>query len=133
MLYIQTPVTNNPKFIEMQHMTLKRFVKDDYKFIVYNDAKDWPEFSNHYDSTVRKEIMKTCERLNIQCINLPNEHHRIPGSNASDRNADSCNIILNDQIKNNEKSFMIDSDMFIVDEVNICEKYQNFHKHNFVW
>jgi len=125
MLYIQTPVANNPKFIEMQHMTIKRFVKDDYKFIVYNDAKDWPDFSNHYDSTVRKEIMKTCERLNIQCINLPNEHHRTD-SNPSQRNADSCNIILIDQIKNNEKSIMIDADMFIVDEVNICEKYADY-------
>lgn len=44
MLYIQTPVVNNPKFIEMQHMTLKRFIKDDYRFVVYNDAKDWPIF-----------------------------------------------------------------------------------------
>jgi len=126
MLYIQTPVVNNPKFIEMQHMTLKRFIKDDYRFVVYNDAKDWPDFSNHYDASIRKEIMMTCERLNIECINISNDHHRKLGLCASDRTADVCNTILKDQIKNNGKSLMIDSDMFIVDEVNICEKYADY-------
>lgn len=125
MLYIQTAVVNNPKFIEMQHMTLEKFVKDDYKFIVYNDAKDWPDFSNHNDDTIKKEISRTCERLNIECINIPNEHHKQKTS-AGDRCADACNFILKDQIKNNEKTMMLDSDMFIINDINICKKYEDY-------
>lgn len=125
MLYIQTAVVNNPKFIEMQHMTLKRFVKDDYKFIVYNDAKDWEDFSNHNDVSLKKEIIKTCERLNIECINIPNQHHRNSIS-AGDRCADACNYILKEQIKTNEKTMLLDSDMFFVNDVNISEKYADY-------
>lgn len=125
MLYIQTAVVNNPKFIEMQHMTFKKFVKDDYKFVVYNDAKDWEDYSNYYDSSIKKEIIRTCERLNIECINIPNQHHHTKTS-ASDRTADSCNIILKDQIKNDEKALLIDSDMFIVNDINISQKYADY-------
>lgn len=126
MLYIQTAVVNNPKFIELQQMTLKRFVKDDYKFVVYNDTKDWPDYSNHNDPTIKKEIVKTCERLNIECINIPNDHHREKTIYAGDRCADACNFILKDQIKNNEKAMMLDSDMFIINDINITEKYANY-------
>jgi hypothetical protein len=125
MLYIQTAVVNNPKFIEMQHMTLKRFVKDDYKFVVYNDAKYWEDYSNHNDTSIKKEIIRTCERLNIECINIPNDHH-VQKTSAGDRCADACNYILKDQLKNNEKALMLDSDMFIVDDINICNKYSEY-------
>ena len=39
MLLITTSVVNNPLFIEMQYMTLKKFVKNPFKYVVYNDAK----------------------------------------------------------------------------------------------
>lgn len=125
MLYIYTAVVNNPKFIEMQHLTNKRFVKEDYKFIVYNDAKDWADYSNHNDINIKKEIIKTCERLNIECINIPNEHHKqVPG--ASDRTAEACNYMLIDQRRINDKALILDSDMFIVNDVNISEKYADY-------
>jgi len=37
---IVTAVVNNPTFIEVQYHTLKKYVKGDYDFIVFNDAKD---------------------------------------------------------------------------------------------
>ena len=121
MLYVYTAVVNNPRFIEMQHMTNKKFIKDDYKFIVYNDAKDWDDYSNHYDSSVKKQISNMCEKLNIECINTNNKHHiNVPG--ASDRTADACNTILKDQIEKNNQSLLLDSDMFIVNNINIIEK-----------
>lgn len=126
MLYIYTAVVNNPKFIEMQHMTNKKFIKDDYKFIVYNDAKDWEDYSNHNDPSIKKQIRNICEKLNIECIDINNKHHiNVPG--ASDRTADSCNEILKDQIKKNNQSLLLDSDMFIINDINILQKYGDYN------
>lgn len=125
MLYVYTAAVNNPKFIEMQHMTNKKFIKDDYKFIVYNDAKDWADYSNHFDSSIKKQIRETCEKLNIECIDTNNKHH-INVTGASDRTADACNEILKDQIKKNGQSLLIDSDMFIINDINIVEKYGDY-------
>ena len=73
---IITSVVNNVDFIEMQYHTLKRFFKGDYEFIVFNDAKGYPDFTNGGDYTIRERIEDICQKLNIQCINIPNEHHR---------------------------------------------------------
>ena len=42
---------NRPDFIEIQHKTLKKSLKDEYEFVVFNDAK--------YANT-RVAIEKTC-------------------------------------------------------------------------
>ena len=72
MLTIQTSVVNNPKFIELQYLTLKKFVKGDYKFVVYNHAKDYADCSNYYNdnNNYKKDIKNICEKLNIECINI---------------------------------------------------------------
>ena len=70
-----TAVVNNPIFIEIQHYTLKKYMQVDYEFIVFNDAKDFPDFSNGFNSNIKNEIIKTCERLNIKCINIKNVHY----------------------------------------------------------
>jgi hypothetical protein len=111
MLHIQTAVVNNPTFIELQHTTLKHFVDGSYDFTVFNDAKDWPDFSNFNDGSVRRAIQRTCERLNIPCINLHNEHHKMQQS-ASHRTADSNNAMLEIQKRTQEKYLVLDSDMF---------------------
>jgi hypothetical protein len=43
---IVTSVVNNPIFIEIQYHTFKKYMKCDYEFIVFNDAKDFPDFKN---------------------------------------------------------------------------------------
>ena len=49
---IITPVVNNPDFIELQYYTLKKYVKGDYEFIVFNDAKEFPDYTNYNDVTM---------------------------------------------------------------------------------
>ena len=51
-----TSVVNNPIFIEIQYYTLKKYMKCDYEFIVFNDAKDFPDYSNGWDSTIKNII-----------------------------------------------------------------------------
>ena len=99
---IVTAVVNNPQFIEIQYHTLKKYFKGDYEFIVFNDAKTFPDFTNGDDITIKTQIEEMCATLQIQCIPIPNDHHR--GTiNASDRCADSMNVILKYQKENPDK------------------------------
>jgi hypothetical protein len=120
---IITAVVNNPIFIEIQYYTLQKYFQGEYEFIVFNDAKDFPDFTNDNDITIKTQIQNTCNKLNITCINIPNEHHK-QNRDAALRCADSMNYILQYQKKNPDKYLLLDSDMFLVDYFNI-NKYSN--------
>ena len=121
---VVTAVVNNPKFIEIQYYTLKKYFKGDYEFIVFNDAKDFSDFTNGGDITVRKQIEDCCNKLNITCINIPNHNH-MHTTCAAIRCADSNNFILNYQRQTPDKYLIIDSDMFLIDYFDI-DKYSNY-------
>ena len=53
---VLTSVVNNIDFIEIQYHTLKKYLKCDYEFIVFNDAKPFPDFTNGEDETIHKKI-----------------------------------------------------------------------------
>ena len=121
---IITSVVNNPIFIEIQYYTFKKYFQGDYEFIVFNDAKDFPDFTNGNDITIKRQIEDICSKLNINCINIPNAHHRY-NSHSSSRVADSMNYILSYQKENPDKYLLLDSDMFLVDFFDIA-KYENY-------
>lgn len=121
---IVTAVVNNPTFIEIQYHTLKKYFKGDYEFIVFNDAKDFPDMTNGNDVTIKAKIETTCQNLGIECINIPNEHHATVLC-AAIRCADSMNYILQYQKDNPDKYLLLDSDMFLIDTFDI-EKYSNY-------
>ena len=121
---IVTAVVNNPVFIQIQYYTLQKYMKCDYEFIVFNDTKSFPDYSNGGDISIKQTIEQLCRTLNIQCINIPNQHH-IRQQDASVRTADSMNFILEYQKSNPDKYLLIDSDMFLVDYFDLTdyEKY----------
>src|ERR1700684_2505146 len=55
-----------PDFIELHHKTFKAFLKNDYEYVVFNDASD---------PHLKRKIEKTCEKLGIRCIRVPQELH----------------------------------------------------------
>jgi hypothetical protein len=120
-----TPVINNPKYIEIQYHTLKKYVKCPYEFIVFNDAKDWADFSNFEDPSIKQQIIDTCNNLGITCINIPNGHHKDSERSASQRTGDSCNFITKYMMDNPDKYFLIDSDMFLIHDFDISN-YEGF-------
>lgn len=93
-----TAVVNNPLFIEIQYYTLQKYFQGEYEFIVFNDAKGFDDFTNGNDTTIKTEIQNICNKLNIICINIPNEHHKQNKCVVS-RCADSMNYILEYQKK----------------------------------
>jgi len=125
MLEIHTPVVNNLKFIELQYLTNKFFIKEPYKFIIFNDAKDWYDFTNYNNPMIKKEIKLLCEKLNIECIDIPNKNHRYD-FRATERCADSYNYILEyERINKCTKVLSLDSDMFLINEFN-SKKYEDY-------
>jgi hypothetical protein len=123
---IVTAVVNNPVFIEIQYYTLKKYFKgSNYEFIVFNDAKDFPDFTNFNDVTIKTKIEEVCSKLDIKCINIPNDKHKKVKC-AAIRCADSMNYILNYQKENPDKYLLIDSDMFLIDDFDI-NNYLKYH------
>ena len=121
---IVTAVVNNPTFIEIQFHTLKKYFKGDYEFIVFNDAKDFPDSTNGGDVTINEQIQEMCSKLEIKCINIPNNHHKRK-KDYSLRASDAMNYILEYQKKNPDKYLLLDSDMFLIDYFDI-NKYSEF-------
>jgi len=139
---IVTAVVNNVDFIKIQYHSLKKYFKGDWEFIVFNDAKDFPDFTNGGDISIRNKITTLCFNLNIICIDIPNEHHRFMHV-ASQRTANSMNYILEYQKENPDKYLLLDSDMFLVDyfDINKYAQYdcavvlqsRNEFKTNYIW
>jgi hypothetical protein len=107
---------NRPDFIEIQQKTFQKFLLDDYEFVVFNDAKD-PSLSG--------EIHKTCERLNIRCIDMPQHLHT--AKEPSYRNARIVNYSLNQMGFDYDGIVaLFDSDLFLVKEFSIKDYMQNY-------
>lgn len=116
---VVTIVANNPIFIELQYKTLKRFLHCDYEFIIFNDGKDWPDITNFDNVAEGRQGIKTqCEELQLQCFDIPNEHHRFQ-KDASNRHCDSLKHVLNYMRSNMDEYLVLDSDMFLIDDLDL--------------
>lgn len=113
-----TCVVNNPIFIEIQYKSLKKYLKNDFEYIVFNDAKC---------DNIKKDIENLCKRLEIKCINIPNYTHlnrciEYP----SIINALEMNFMLKYQIANPDKYLILDSNIFLIDYLDITERYKDY-------
>jgi beta-1,4-mannosyl-glycoprotein beta-1,4-N-acetylglucosaminyltransferase len=57
---------NQADFIELQYKTLKKFLKDDFELIVFNDAK-----TVHHEEA----IATICQNLGVQCVRFEQAWH----------------------------------------------------------
>ena len=92
-LVIITSVVNNIEFIKLQYETLKKYVRGEYEFIVFDDAKNFPDYTNEGDITIKKQINETCDKLDIKYYEIENEHHKVK-RDAAQRTADTINLIF---------------------------------------
>jgi hypothetical protein len=118
---VLTSVVNNPTFIEIQYHTLRKYLKGAaYEFIVFNDAKNFPDPSNEGDLTLRSQISDMCRTLGIQCIEIPNDHHQF----LKHRHEDVFNKhILRYQHEHPDKYLLLDSDMFLIAELDMSKYF----------
>jgi len=126
-VYIFTYSYNRPEFIELQHRTFKKFLRDDYKFIVFNDAK-----SDHLCSAIER----MCEKFDIECIRIPQEIHSRPylqrwstedPTGANCRNANVVMYSLHTKgFKHDDILALIDSDLFLIQPFSIREYLKGY-------
>jgi len=121
---ILSAVINNPIFIEIQYYTFKKYMKCEYEFIIFNDAKPFPDFSNGFNENIHIEIKNKCEELGIQCISIPNEHHKTMECPVK-RCSDAINFIYQYMLQNKDEYLVIDSDMFLIDYY-YPERYKDY-------
>ncbi len=118
---------NRPDFIEIQDKTFKKFLKDDYTFVVFNDAPQ---------EEISDKIIKTCNRLNVPCIRIPQSIHdapyleRWPGEDYHHPVVRCANVV---QFSLDTLGFdydgivmIIDSDMFLIKEFCVQEFLNGF-------
>ena len=122
---VLTSVINNPDFIEMQLHTLQKYMGCEYEFIVFNDAKPFPDFSNGGDENLHKKITEMCNNLCIKCISTPNLHHKNMDCPVK-RCCDAINFMYDYMLENKDEYLIIDSDMFLISNLNI-EDYRKYN------
>lgn len=119
-ILIITHAYNRPEFIPLQEITFKKFLQDEYEFVVFNDGRD---------PLHRAAIFDTCKLLGIRCIGIPQEIHdrpylqRAPGDNFNASSVRAANVIQYSLdilgFKNNDIVVTIDSDLFLVKPFSI--------------
>ena len=99
-----------PDFIELHDKTFKAFLKDDYEYVVFNDAPN---------ASMQHAIERTCAKLNIRCIRVPQELHA-HRNDAGARHIHGITYSL-EQIgfDHNGIVLLIDSDMFLIKPFSI--------------
>ena len=119
-ILIMTPAYNHPNYIALQHTSLKKFIQEDYEFVVFNDATD----KQH-----EQDIAAMCSSLNIECIRVPQENRQTGGhcSGASYRHGQAIEYMM-ETIGFNYKGIviLIDSDMFPIKKFSVVD-YLNGH------
>lgn len=118
---------NRPDFIEIQYKTFKQFLKDDYEFVVFNDAPK---------KEMQEKIRGMCKKLNLTCIDIPQSIHskpylrRWPGEDYNQPSIRNSNVVQYSLdhygFKHNGIVALFDSDLFLVKEFSIKNFLQNY-------
>lgn len=136
-LYIVSSHFNNTGYIRLQHYTFKKYFKEDYEYIVFNDAREDKTYTNYYNDKLGEDIFNCCVELGIKCIRIPQDIHInrrliLPNTqepfthNACTRCADCLQYMTHYMLnylegKNEFENylFIIDSDIFMTKELDI--------------
>jgi hypothetical protein len=134
---IYAPHINNPEFIRFQLASIKAHVKDDWEYIVVNDAINEPFINNFLESNMRLTITATCKELGVQCLEFPQELHKqrdkiFPalqffGNNPSTRASDVYQWTLQSSLDFEGYVVILDGDMFFIQDVSLLGKMGSKH------
>lgn len=112
MIHIFTSVVNRPDFVSLQDTLFKKFLKDDYKFHIVDDA---------VDETISKHFRIICDGIGASYYK---KSKRTLDMNPAQACADTVQWTYDNIIKENHKNdivFFCDSDLFLIDNFDISE------------
>ncbi len=134
---IYAPHINRPEFIYYQLSSIRAHVKDDWEYIVVNDAVNEPYIYNLWSTNMRKTITSTCEELGVECLAFPQDLHeerykifpklKFIGNNPSSRASDVYQWALQHSLGFDGFVIIMDGDMFFVHDVSLVEKMESHH------
>jgi hypothetical protein len=134
---IYTYTHNRPDFIKLQYETIKRHVKDDFEFIVFNNER--PGGDGGYDEEKIGEIDKICDEIGVECIRVEldpelkylNGIKMFEGDsylNGNNACAYSFTWGWKNYIANNDcLSIIIDSDMFFIRDISLNDEMEGYN------
>lgn len=104
---ITTVAYNKPKFIEYQYRSFKKFIQNDFEYVVFNNA-DNPD--------IKKEIDDACNSINVTVKDVL---HNSGGDSV--RAGYSLNFAIRDtkEVFGDCNLLVIDSDIFLLGEYNL--------------
>ncbi len=134
---IYAPHINKPEFIRFQLASIRAHVKDDWEYIVVNDAINEPFIYNFLESNMRDTITSTCQELGVQCLQFPQELHtqrdkifpnlQFFGDNPSTRASDVYQWTLQHSLDFDGFVVILDGDMFFIEDVSLTGKMGSRH------
>jgi len=103
---------NNKFPIDIVHRQFKKYVKEDFEFIIFNDA---------YEITAENSINEITSLNNIKCVRVPQHIHT--SNNPSDAYATTLNWAVRDYAVNNgcDIIMLMHTDIFPICDVLISE------------
>lgn len=118
--------------IEFQYKSIRKFVKNDYKYYIFNDAAEDARLINFNNGNIRTEIEEKCKQLGTTCINIPQDIHTnrnilFPDLDEKDtensvtRCADATQYMYNYFKQSNDIIVIIDADMFFINYINLID------------
>lgn len=125
MIEIMTVAHKRPDFIELQLNSIKKHIKCEYTYTVFNNAVDSVE--------QRNLISNICYKLNVKCVNVLVDNNFIKKHVSEniflDNKYINANVgtsypiiwIFKNYITNHEEICLIDSDMFFINDINLSE------------
>jgi hypothetical protein len=129
-----TTAFNRPDFIELQHNLFRKFLQDDYEFVVVSDANS---------NKMKMKIQTKCDELGIRCISVPQEIHQQPYlpraaleeyTRANSRHCNAAQWAWDNYFSKHEGPVMIiDSDMFLIRPFSIEKTLGNHHLAGVMW
>ena len=107
---------NNKFPIDLQIHYFNKYYKNDFEFILCNDA---------YDSNISEELKKIALDNNVKCLNIPQKIHKI--QNPSESYGETLNWILHEYaLKNNiQVLMMIHTDVFPIRDIYFDKLMEN--------
>lgn len=120
MLIIYTVCYNTPQYIEPQYKLLKKFIQNDFEYIVFNNTMTDSVISdkNFENNSILQNI---CQKYNIKLFDVPKElflHGGGPSSRCGTA-IDSANTFLFQNYSLDSTFFLIDTDAFLLTPFDI--------------
>ncbi len=110
---------NRPDFIQLQLESFKKHIKDDYEWIVLNNA--------HFNNDKTEEIDEACAELGVDSMRLLHKNGEYNGRDVSYLVGDSLNLMWNTRFKHTDGIFVIlDCDFFLTDDISFNELLEGY-------